>query len=32
VKSYKYNYVVNANGDDPGNYDINWDCSGITVP
>jgi prepilin-type N-terminal cleavage/methylation domain-containing protein/prepilin-type processing-associated H-X9-DG protein len=32
VRAYKYNYVVNASGDDPGNPDINWDCSGITVP
>jgi prepilin-type processing-associated H-X9-DG protein len=37
---YKYSYVVadgkaNPNitaGHDPGNWDINWDCSGITVP
>jgi len=29
---YKYTYVVNTAGHDPGNYDINWDCSGITVP
>jgi prepilin-type N-terminal cleavage/methylation domain-containing protein/prepilin-type processing-associated H-X9-DG protein len=29
---YKYSYVVNATGDDPGRWDINWDCSGITVP
>ena len=29
---YKYNYVVNASGSDPGDPDINWDCSGITVP
>jgi prepilin-type N-terminal cleavage/methylation domain-containing protein/prepilin-type processing-associated H-X9-DG protein len=29
---FKYNYVVNSGGSDPGNYDINWDCSGITVP
>jgi len=32
VSYYKYNYVVNTSGKDPGNYDINWDCSGITVP
>jgi prepilin-type N-terminal cleavage/methylation domain-containing protein len=32
VKYYKYNYVVNSSGKDPGNLDINWDCSGITVP
>ncbi|HUE36940.1 MAG TPA: prepilin-type N-terminal cleavage/methylation domain-containing protein [Candidatus Acidoferrum sp.] len=32
VRFYKYSYVVNAAGDDPGNWDINWDCSGITVP
>lgn len=31
VKWYKYSYVVNPNGDDPGNSDINWDCSGKTV-
>jgi prepilin-type N-terminal cleavage/methylation domain-containing protein/prepilin-type processing-associated H-X9-DG protein len=29
---YKYNYVVNSGGYDPGNSDINWDCSGIIVP
>jgi prepilin-type N-terminal cleavage/methylation domain-containing protein/prepilin-type processing-associated H-X9-DG protein len=29
---YKYSYVVNSTGNDPGDYDINWDCSGITVP
>jgi prepilin-type N-terminal cleavage/methylation domain-containing protein/prepilin-type processing-associated H-X9-DG protein len=29
---FKYSYVVNTGGYDPGNYDINWDCSGITVP
>jgi len=29
---YKYNYVVNSSGYDPGNYDINWDYSGNTVP
>ncbi len=29
---YKYTYVVNTSGKDPGNPDINWDCSGITVP
>jgi prepilin-type N-terminal cleavage/methylation domain-containing protein/prepilin-type processing-associated H-X9-DG protein len=28
----KYAYVVNASGKDPGEADINWDCSGITVP
>lgn len=32
VRFYKYSYVVNSAGDDPGNWDINWDCSGITVP
>ena len=32
VKWYKYSYVVNSTGNDPGNSDINWDCSGITVP
>jgi prepilin-type N-terminal cleavage/methylation domain-containing protein/prepilin-type processing-associated H-X9-DG protein len=37
---FKYSYVVAdgksnpsiAAGHDPGNCDINWDCSGITVP
>jgi prepilin-type N-terminal cleavage/methylation domain-containing protein/prepilin-type processing-associated H-X9-DG protein len=29
---FKYKYVVDSGGRDPGNYDINWDCSGITVP
>jgi prepilin-type processing-associated H-X9-DG protein len=28
---YKYHYVVDSGGRDPGNSDINWDCSGITV-
>ena len=32
VARYKYPYVVNSTGNDPGNWDINWDCSGITVP
>jgi len=32
VSFYKYAYVVNSSGKDPGNPDINWDCSGITVP
>jgi prepilin-type processing-associated H-X9-DG protein/prepilin-type N-terminal cleavage/methylation domain-containing protein len=32
VTYYKYQYVVNSGGDDPGDYDINWDCSGKTVP
>jgi prepilin-type N-terminal cleavage/methylation domain-containing protein/prepilin-type processing-associated H-X9-DG protein len=32
VRWYKYPYVVNSTGNDPGNYDINWDCSGVTVP
>ena len=32
ARFYKYSYVVNSTGDDPGNWDINWDCSGITVP
>jgi prepilin-type N-terminal cleavage/methylation domain-containing protein/prepilin-type processing-associated H-X9-DG protein len=32
VSYYKYSYVVNATGNDPGNPDINWDCSGIKVP
>jgi prepilin-type processing-associated H-X9-DG protein len=37
---FKYTYIVAdgiqnpsiAPGHDPGNPDINWDCSGITVP
>jgi prepilin-type processing-associated H-X9-DG protein len=37
---FKYDYVVNdntknpniADGKDPGNPDINWDCSGLPVP
>ncbi len=29
---YKYSYVVNATGNDLGVPDINWDCSGKTVP
>jgi prepilin-type N-terminal cleavage/methylation domain-containing protein/prepilin-type processing-associated H-X9-DG protein len=29
---YKYAYVVNSTGDDPGEPDIDWDCSGIRVP
>jgi len=29
---FKYAHVVDTDGKDPGNYDINWDCSGITVP
>jgi prepilin-type processing-associated H-X9-DG protein len=29
---FKYTYVVTVGGRDPGRYDINWDCSGITVP
>jgi prepilin-type processing-associated H-X9-DG protein len=37
---FKYAYVVSdgiknpgiAVGHDPGNFDINWDCSGVTVP
>ena len=40
VKWYKYDYVVAGPGNpggitaghDPGNYDINWDCSGHDVP
>jgi prepilin-type N-terminal cleavage/methylation domain-containing protein/prepilin-type processing-associated H-X9-DG protein len=32
VGFFKYTYVVNTSGKDPGNADINWDCSGITVP
>jgi prepilin-type N-terminal cleavage/methylation domain-containing protein/prepilin-type processing-associated H-X9-DG protein len=31
VSYFKYNYVVNSAGKDPGDPDINWDCSGITV-
>jgi prepilin-type N-terminal cleavage/methylation domain-containing protein/prepilin-type processing-associated H-X9-DG protein len=29
---YKYTYVVNNSGHDPGQPDINWDCAGGTVP
>ena len=29
---YKYNYVVNSSGYDPGDPDINWDCNGQTIP
>jgi prepilin-type N-terminal cleavage/methylation domain-containing protein/prepilin-type processing-associated H-X9-DG protein len=32
VQYYKYSYVVNASGNDPGNFDINWDCDGQQVP
>ncbi len=32
VDFFLYKYVVNTSGKDPGNPDINWDCSGITVP
>jgi len=32
VGYFKYAYVVNASGKDPGQPDINWDCSGKTVP
>ena len=32
VAFFKYNYVVNGAGKDPGNIDINWDCSGTIVP
>jgi prepilin-type N-terminal cleavage/methylation domain-containing protein/prepilin-type processing-associated H-X9-DG protein len=40
VAYFKYNYVVSDGiknpsigaGKDPGDPDINWDCSGITVP
>jgi prepilin-type processing-associated H-X9-DG protein len=40
VAFFKYNYVVAngianpsiAAGHDPGDFDINWDCSGKTVP
>ena len=29
---FKYNYVVNSVGHDPGNSDINWACDGSQVP
>lgn len=32
VSFFKYPYVVNSTGNDPGQSDINWDCSGATVP
>jgi len=32
VEFFLHAYVVNSSGKDPGNPDINWDCSGITVP
>jgi prepilin-type processing-associated H-X9-DG protein len=32
VAFFKYTYVVDIVGYDPGQPDINWDCSGITVP
>ena len=32
VAFFKYTYVVNAAGKDPGHSDINWDCSGRAVP
>jgi prepilin-type N-terminal cleavage/methylation domain-containing protein/prepilin-type processing-associated H-X9-DG protein len=32
VGLFKYAYVVNTSGKDPGDFDINWDCSGKTVP
>jgi len=32
VGFFKYTYVVNIVGHDTGQPDINWDCSGITVP
>jgi prepilin-type N-terminal cleavage/methylation domain-containing protein/prepilin-type processing-associated H-X9-DG protein len=32
VGFYKYTYVVNIVGHDPGQPDINWDCAGGTVP
>jgi len=32
VSYFKYTYVVDSSGKDPGRPDINWDCSGITVP
>lgn len=28
---YKYYHVVNPNGYDPTNWDINWDCGGLGV-
>jgi len=32
VAGFKYAYVVNPNGKDPGDPDINWACDGSTVP
>jgi prepilin-type processing-associated H-X9-DG protein len=32
VGFFRYTYVVNTSGKDPGDPDINWDCSGVTVP
>jgi prepilin-type N-terminal cleavage/methylation domain-containing protein len=32
VGQFKYGYVVNSSGKDPGEPDINWDCTGVTVP
>ena len=32
VGFYKYTYVVNIVGHDPGQPDINWDCAGGVVP
>ncbi len=32
VGFFKYVYVVNPAGKDPGQPDINWDCSGLIVP
>jgi hypothetical protein len=32
VSYYKYNYVVNSAGHDPGDPDINWACDGNIVP
>jgi prepilin-type N-terminal cleavage/methylation domain-containing protein/prepilin-type processing-associated H-X9-DG protein len=29
---FKYNDIVNTSGKDPGNADIDWDCSGKIVP
>jgi len=32
VSYFKYAYVVNTSGKDPGDPDINWACDGHTVP
>jgi prepilin-type N-terminal cleavage/methylation domain-containing protein len=29
---FKYTYVVNSSGKDPGDPDINWSCNGTQVP